>query len=149
VVAGDVDWVVSDHACCSEEHKDGDLWSGLPGFGGTALLYPFLLTEGRRRGLSVERVVELAATNPARAYGLAPRKGVLAVGADADLAVVDPDTEAVVTPELLYSAQEYTPFEGMALSGWPTHTLLRGRTVLADGQPVGEPTGRFLARPLS
>jgi dihydropyrimidinase/allantoinase len=148
ILAGEIDWVVSDHACCSETHKEGDLWSALPGFGGTALLYPFLLTDGRRRGLSVERVTELVATNPARAYGLAPRKGSIAVGADADLAVVDLETERTVTPALLLSAQEYTPFEGMRLAGWPTRTLLRGATVYRDGEPVGEPAGRYLSRPL-
>ncbi|MGH3320996.1 MAG: dihydroorotase [Streptosporangiaceae bacterium] len=148
VLSGDIDWIVSDHACCGEEHKEGDLWSAWPGFGGTALLYPFLLTEGVRRGLSVERVVELVATNPARAYGLAPRKGAIAVGADADLAVADPNTPRAVTPETLVSAQEYTPFEGMELVGWPVRTLLRGRTVFADGEAVGEPAGEFLKRPL-
>lgn len=149
IVAGEIDWVVSDHACCSEENKEGPLWSALPGFGGTALLYPFLLTEGMRRGVSVERVVELASTNPAKAYGLAPRKGALTVGADADLAVVDLEAEQEVTVERLMSAQDYTPFEGMKLAGWPVRTLLRGQTVYRDGASVGSPAGSFLERPLS
>jgi len=148
MVAGDIDWVCSDHACCSEEHKEGELWSALPGFGGTALLYPVMLTEGLRRGLSLERVVDLVATNPARAYGLYGRKGALVVGADADVAVVDAETEAEVTTDRLLSAQDHTPFAGMKLTGWPERTLLRGVTVFRDGAVVGEPTGSYLSRPL-
>jgi dihydroorotase-like cyclic amidohydrolase len=149
IFAGELDWVCSDHACCSESNKEGDLWKALPGFGGTALLYPFMLTEGLRRGLSVERVVELCATNAAVAYGLHPRKGSIRVGADADLAVIDMDSARTVTPELLLSAQEYTPFEGMELAGWPVRTMLRGATVYQDSEPIGEPGGQFLSRPLT
>ncbi|HEX5850379.1 MAG TPA: dihydroorotase family protein [Rubrobacter sp.] len=148
VARGEIDWVCSDHACCSEEHKEGDLWQALPGFGGTALIYPFILSEGPKHGLSLERCVDLVATNPARAYGLAPRKGSIAVGADADLAIVDMDETHPVTTERLLSAQEYTPFEGMGLTGWPVRTILRGETVFANGEPVGEPSGTYLKRPL-
>ena len=144
LLAGQIDWVVSDHACCSEELKEGDMWAAQPGFGGSALLYPYLITEGARRGLPVWRVAELIATNPARAFGLAPRKGQIAIGADADLAIVDTETTRTVTPQLLLSAQEYTPFAGMQLTGWPVHTVLRGTVVLRDGAAVGSPTGRYV-----
>jgi dihydroorotase-like cyclic amidohydrolase len=149
IFSGELDWVCSDHACCSESHKEGDLWKALPGFGGTALVYPYMLTEGLRRGLTVERVVELCATNAARAYGLYPRKGTIRIGADADLAIVDMDTARTVRPDVLLSAQEYTPFEGMELIGWPTRTILRGQTVYENGRPVGSPRGEFLHRPLA
>lgn len=148
VKRGEVDWVCSDHACCSETHKEGDMWKALPGFGGTALIYPVLLTEGTKRGLSLEHVVNLAATNAAKAYGLAPRKGSIAVGCDADLAIVDMNETYTVTPGRLLSAQEYTPFEGMALTGWATRTLLRGQTVYANGKVVGTPSGTYLKRPI-
>jgi dihydroorotase-like cyclic amidohydrolase len=92
--------------------------------------------------------VDIASTNPARAFGLAPRKGAISIGADADLAILDMDTPRKVTPESLHSAQTYTPFEGIELVGWPIRTLLRGRTIFADGEPVGEPIGEFLRRPL-
>ena len=75
-----------------------------------------MLTEGLRRGLPLERVAELCAANPARAYGLHPRKGAIQVGADADLAIVDLETTRSVTPELLLSDQEYTPFAGLELA---------------------------------
>ncbi|HKH38372.1 MAG TPA: dihydroorotase family protein, partial [Rubrobacter sp.] len=149
VARGEIDWFCSDHACCSEEHKEGDLWQALPGFGGTALIYPFILTEGPKYGLSLLRCVELVATNPALAYGLSPRKGAITVGSDADLAIVDMAETHPVTTERLLSAQEYTPFEGMELTGWPVHTLLRGRSAFAEGEPVGEPAGTYLRRPLT
>jgi dihydropyrimidinase/allantoinase len=149
VLDGTVDTVVSDHACCFEEHKGQDLWKALPGFGGTALLYPYLLSEGvHRRGLSPARVAELASANPARAFGLFPRKGTIAPGSDADLTVVDPEREQVVTPEALLSAQDFTPFAGLRLRGWPTYTILGGRVVYAHGTVTAPPAGRYLRRPV-
>lgn len=149
VVSGDVDTVVSDHACCFEEEKGEDLWRALPGFGGTALLYPYLVSEGMlRRGLPATRVAELASANSARAFGLYPRKGTVTPGADADLAVVDLDREQEVRPEVLLSAQDFTPFEGMRLRGWPVCTIRGGQVVFAGGEVRGRPTGRYLRRPL-
>ncbi len=149
VLDGTIDTVVSDHACCFEEQKGADLWKALPGFGGTALLYPYLLSEGaHRRGLSIARVAELASANSARAFGLYPTKGTIALGSDADLTIIDPNAEHVVTPELLHSAQNFTPFAGMRIRGWPTHTILRGQVVFRDGRVVRDPSGRYLRRPV-
>ncbi|MGQ0548562.1 MAG: dihydroorotase [Armatimonadota bacterium] len=149
VVDGSVDTIVSDHACCFEEQKGEDLWKALPGFGGTALLYPYLLSEGfHRRGLSLRRVAELASANSARAFGLYPLKGTIAPGSDADLTIVDPERELTVTPDVLLSAQDFTPFAGMRIRGWPTHTILRGRVVYRNGNVEGPPGGRYLKRPV-
>ncbi|HEU5299233.1 MAG TPA: dihydroorotase family protein [bacterium] len=149
VLDGRIDTVVSDHACCFEEQKGEDLWKALPGFGGTALLYPYLISEGHhRRGLPLARIAELASANSARAFALYPRKGTIAPGSDADLAVVDPDREVAVAPEVLLSAQDFTPFAGMKVRGWPTHTILRGRIVFANGTVTGTPSGRYLRRPV-
>lgn len=148
VLDGRIDTVVSDHACCAEADKGEDLWKALPGFGGTALLYPYLVSEGHfRRGVTLARIAELASANPARAFGLYPRKGTIAVGSDADLVVIDPNREQVVTPEALHSAQDFTPFAGMRVRGWPTHTLLRGEVVFQDGAVRGQPAGRYVKRP--
>ncbi|MDQ7843419.1 MAG: dihydroorotase family protein [Armatimonadota bacterium] len=149
VLDGRIDTVVSDHACCFEEQKGEDLWRALPGFGGTALLYPYLISEGHhRRGLPLTRIAELASANSARAFALYPRKGTIAPGSDADLTVIDPDREHTVTPEVLLSAQDFTPFAGMRVRGWPTHTILRGRVVYADGKVAAPPRGRYLRRPV-
>jgi dihydroorotase-like cyclic amidohydrolase len=147
VLDGRIDTVVSDHACCSEEEKEGDFWSALPGFGGTALLYPYLLSEGPHRGLSLARIVELASANPARAFGLFPKKGAITVGGDADLVVIDPDREQTISPAVLHSAQDFTPFAGMRVKGWPTHTLLRGQLVFDGKDVLGAPSGRYVKRP--
>ena len=147
VAAGEIDWVASDHACCMESEKERDLWSALPGFGGTALLYPLLISEGyHRRGLPLQRIAELASANPARAYACTPRKGSLQVGADADLTLIDLDREAEVTPELLLSEQDHSPFTGFPVRGWPVRTMVRGRTAFRDGRVEGPPNGEFLAR---
>lgn len=143
---GRISWVASDHACCMEVQKGRELWPALPGFGGTALLYPVLISEGyHRRGLSLQRIAEVASANPARAFNLFPRKGTIAIGSDADFAIVDIDREETVTPSLLRSAQDHTPFAGRRLRGWPSVTVLRGRRVL-DGDVTDGWPGVYLRR---
>src|SRR5215471_17909187 len=118
VISGAIQWIASDHACCMEDLKQDDLWPAQPGFGGTALIYPALISEGyHKRGLSLARIAQLVSSNPARAYALHPAKGAIAVGFDADLALLDLDREHVVDRELLHSAQDHTPFQGAHVKG--------------------------------
>lgn len=148
---GNIDWVVSDHACCSEEEKFGegeahdDVFAAKSGFGGAEYLYPGLVGAGLKRGVSERRIAQLAAWNPAQRFGLI-NKGDIAVGYDADIALVDPNRTTVIRPEESVSTQEYTPFEGITLDAAVTDTFLRGRHVLQDGAVVGEPTGRYVSR---
>jgi dihydroorotase-like cyclic amidohydrolase len=147
VLDGTVSWVASDHACCMEATKGDALWPALPGFGGTALLYPILLSEGHhKRGLPLTRVVELVSSNPAKAYGLWPRKGSMTVGADADLVVLDLKKKATVSKEMLLSGQDHCPFEGVEVQGWPESTILRGNVVYSNGEVIGAPSGEYLRR---
>ena len=134
VANGEVDTVVSDHACCMEENKrEDDLWGSLPGFGGSSLLYPTLISEGfHKRKISLARISEIASANPARHFGLYPRKGTIAVGADADFAIIDLDKAQTVNAESLQSAQNFTPFAGIKIKGWPTETVLRGEVVMQE-----------------
>jgi dihydropyrimidinase/allantoinase len=149
VFSGSINQVVSDHACCGLDIKQGGTWEAQPGFGGTSLIYPVMLSEGyHKRGLPLHRIAELVSARPARNYGLYPRKGTIALGADADLAVVDPELEAPVTLDRLLSAQDHTPFEGFVIKGWPTVTVRAGRVIFQDGNVVGPPDGRYLKRPL-
>lgn len=149
VKKGEVDWVASDHACTMSELKGDELWPAACGFGGTALMYPFMISEGyHKRKLPLSRIAELVSTNPARAHACYPQKGSITIGADADFAIVDMDLERTVTADMLHSAQDYTPFEGFVLKGWPVRTILRGKTVYNNGDVIGEPQGQYLKRPL-
>ena len=147
VLDGTVSWVASDHACCMEESKGDQLWPALPGFGGTALLYPVLISEGHhKRGLSLTRVVELVSSNPAQAYGLWPQKGSITIGADADLVILDIEKSQKVTTDMLLSAQDHCPFEGVDVKGWPETTVLRGQVVYSNGEVIGAPQGKYVRR---
>jgi allantoinase len=150
VLAGDVDWVVSDHACCQDEMKFGeprdDVFAAKSGFGGTEYLLPGLISAGRDHGLSYQRMAQLLAWNPARRFGL-HTKGTIAEGYDADFALVNPDTSWTVRAADSESAQEYTPFEGFEMSARVTDTFVRGRHVLRDGVITGPPSGMYLHRP--
>jgi allantoinase len=146
-----VDWVVSDHACCATEVKLGqeqpeDVWAAKAGFGGTEYLLAGLVSEGSRRGMAYSHMAEVASWNPARRFGLR-RKGDVAPGFDADLALVDPSRRFTVRAADSPSAQGYTPFEGLELTGQVVATFLRGALVHEAGRVVGPPAGRFVARP--
>jgi allantoinase len=147
LLAGDIDWVCSDHACCASEHKDTpDIFSARSGFGGAQYLLPALLSEGGRRGLSLGRIAELLASNPARRFGIYPKKGEVAVGADADLVLLDPDRRFTIHAADSPSAQGHTPFEGIELRGQVEQTWLRGQLIYQHGAPPGPPRGRYLHR---
>ena len=150
VLEGTIDTVVSDHACNPSELRQGELWSIMPGFGGSSLMMPVMINEGyHRRGLGLSRIAELTSFNSAVFHNLYPRKGTLLPGADADVVVVDLEAGKTITPAALNSAQDYTPFDGMTLKGWPEHTIVRGNSVLENGQVVGKPGwGKYLHRPL-
>jgi len=152
VLDGDIDWVVSDHACCKPEKKLGpdpeNVWQAKSGFGGTEYLLGGLFSEGTRRGLAPNRVAELASWNPSRRFGLYG-KGDIDVGFDADIALLDPTVEWVIRAAESESAQGYSPMEGVELTGKVKHTFLRGTQILDDGAVIGSAHGRYLPRPYS
>lgn len=152
VLAGDIDWVVSDHACCREEMKFGenrdDIFLAKSGFGGAEYLLPGLCGEGSRRGLSLPEIARLTSWNPARRYGLGT-KGTIAPGFDADIALVDPTRSFVVRAEESESSQEYSALEGVEIGATVTDVILRGRRIVVDGNVVGTPQGVFQRRPTS
>lgn len=147
IAAGEVDTIASDHGAFLREDKR-DAWSGRSGFPGMATILPVLMTHGVRAGrISLRDVVRIFSANPARIFGLFPRKGALRPGADADLIVVDDRTERVVDPRALRSRSDFSIYEGEKLLGWPTHVVSRGRVLLRDGEFVAERNGgRFLGR---
>jgi allantoinase len=153
MLAGHIDWVVSDHACCRAEMKvsrenPDDIFLAKSGFGGTEYLLPGILSEGRKRGLSDSRVAELVSWNPAQRFGLLDR-GKIDIGYAADLALVDSDEKWVVRAEESESTQGYSPLEGHELTGRVKHVFLRGQQIGDAGTPVGLPAGRIVPRPTS
>jgi dihydropyrimidinase len=109
-----------------------------------ALTYHFGVNAGR---LTLPQFVELTSTAAAKRYGLYPRKGALAPGADADLVLFDPGREVTLTAERLHQNTDYTPYEGMTVRGWPRTVISRGAVIVRDGVFVGsEGRGRFLPR---
>jgi dihydropyrimidinase len=109
---------------------------------------PVLYTLGVASGrLTLERLVELVATNPAKLMGLYPRKGTIAVGSDADLCIFDPGARWTVSLDKLHMASDYNCWEGWELTGRPQTVIRRGEVVIEDGRVVGSRTGgRFLER---
>jgi dihydropyrimidinase len=87
--------------------------------------------------IDLPKFVALTATNAAKLYGLYPRKGTIAVGSDADLAIWDTDKEVTIKQSTLHDAMDYTPYEGTTIKGWPVTTLLRGEIVAQEGEFVG------------
>ena len=120
-----------------------ELANGVPGI---ELRLPLLFSEGVRTGrMGLSEFVALTATNHARMYGLHPRKGTIAVGSDADLAIWAPDRETTISASLLHDNVGYTPYEGRKITGWPVTVLSRGRVVVDSGQlQVERGSGRFL-----
>ena len=119
--------------------------NGMPGI---ALRLPLLFSEGVRGGrITLNQFVALGSTNAAKLYGMHPQKGTIAVGADADIAIWDPEETRTVTVEDQHDNMDYTPFEGRQVTGWPVTVLSRGEAVIEGGKLVAEPgRGRFVAR---
>lgn len=152
VLDGTVQWVVTDHANCPRAMKIAaddpeNIWLAKAGFGGSEYLLPALFSEGIRRGLSPNRIAALTSGTPARRFGL-NRKGDIAVGYDADLALLDPAERWTIRADESLSAQGYTPFEGMSITGRVKYTFVRGNLVFANGALAGTPQGRYLKRPM-
>lgn len=145
---GEIDTLGSDHCCYStsqklEHHEDvRRMPNGLPGVETRLpVTYSTLVLDG---GMPVEHFVGLFATNPARLNGLS-RKGVVRVGADADLVLIDPTARREARAADLHMATDYTPYEGRLLGGWPQTVVSRGRVVVdADGFHDPGPVGEFV-----
>ncbi len=117
-----------------------------PGIPGIETLLPVMYTEGVAKGrIALSRLVELLCSNPARVFGLFPRKGTLSVGSDGDLVVFDPNVSWTLKAGHLQTHADFSPFEGMALTGRVRKTVLRGEIVSEDGRFCGTPhSGRFV-----
>ena len=145
---GTIDMIVTDHCpfTRAQKHWTGsflDLPYGLPG---VETLLPLMYSAGvASGGITVERLAELVSSGPARALGIYPRKGAIAVGSDADLVIIDPDKEAEIAADSLHMNCDFSPYEGMRVTGWPVVTISRGAVIVEDGKFHGEPgRGEFI-----
>jgi allantoinase len=140
-----IDFITTDHAPWAPELKNKpnifDNKSGLPGL---EAMLPLLYHEGvSKRGLNIETFSRLISTNAAKQFNFYPHKGVLRVGSDADITILDPRTSFLVQSKDTYSVAAHTPYDGWTLNGRITHTFVRGQLVY-DGEKVLEHRGRFV-----
>lgn len=119
--------------------------NGIPG---VETRLPILFSEGVSKGrIDINRFVAMTSTNHAKSYGLYPRKGTIAIGSDADIAIWDPKKEVTISQSLMHHGADYTPYEGIQVTGWPVTTMVRGQCVVRDGELVGNPaSGIYLQR---
>jgi dihydropyrimidinase len=148
---GDVQIIATD--TCTFNTKQKAAWNGdfrkIPfGMPGVETMVPLMYTEGvGKRGFTVNQLVSLVSTNPAKLFGMYPEKGTISIGSDADLVVFDPDKKVTIKAENLQTNCDWSPFEGWKLVGYPSTTISRGTVVAEDGKFVGEVGyGRFLKR---
>ena len=152
---GDIQTVSSDHAPYASTRPGKlsagpnptfkQIANGLPGVEvRLPLLFDMTVSKGR---LGVSKFVELTATAPAKIYNLHPRKGSIAIGADADLALWNPIAEVTLSDGMMHDKAGYTPFAGRKVKGWPVTVLRRGEIIVSDGKLEARPgSGQFLPR---
>lgn len=149
---GTIDCIASDHCGWTIGYKESggdDIWKSPNGLTGAQTLLPVVITEARARGHSWSQIARWTASNPARIWGLSPRKGGIRVGAHADLAFVDPERRWELQSEEMLNNQRWSPFEGKTFQGRVVKTMLRGRLIYDDKRApkvLAEPgDGQFLA----
>jgi dihydropyrimidinase len=151
LAAGDIDTVCSDHAPWTLADKLDpalDVVTARQGVADLETLMPMLFSEGVVTGrISLDRFVELTSANAARLFGLYPRKGAIAVGSDADLALWDPDKRMTIDGSRMQSRAGYSVYDGWTVQGWPRFVIRRGQVVLADGKFLAQPgQGQWIRR---
>ncbi|MBV9825156.1 MAG: allantoinase AllB [Alphaproteobacteria bacterium] len=137
---GTIDMIATDHAPHAPEEKQrASIWTCDCGFPGVETQMSIMLTEINRGRATISDYVRWSAVNPAKAWGLFPRKGVIQPGADADIAIVDLAAEGTIDQRALHSRSKITPWHGRPTRGRPRDTIVRGRVVVRDGVLIGEP----------
>jgi allantoinase len=135
---GTVDMITSEHAPGQADEKEigweniWDAWGGIPSI---ETMLPIVLSEGVNKDrISLSKAAEVLSKNPAKRFGLYPKKGHIAVGADGDLVIIDLSMEKKVKASELHYKVGWTPYEGWILKGWPTATVVRGQIVAKESQ---------------
>ncbi len=149
---GWIDVALTEHAPHTKEEVEPgweDMWDIPLGIWGAQEFLPNMLTRGVNEGnLSLHDLVKITSENPAKIFNLYPQKGAIRVGSDADLTIVDLDKKQKFTTEKVQSKSGWSPYDGDTFTGWPIRTIVRGQTVMEDGEITGKPgEGKFIPRP--
>jgi allantoinase len=147
---GTIDCITTDHCAFTYESRTrgaDDIFAAPNGLPGIETFVPVVVAEARARGFGWDDIARWTATTPAALWQLAPRKGAIAIGADADLALLDPTRTWTVRGADLHHTHKWTPFEGREVTGRVVRTIVRGTTVFHDGtdETVAAGFGRFVA----
>ncbi len=144
---GKINTIASDHAPWSLEKKQWpDIFKNGSGAPGLETMLPLMYSEGVvKRDLSPVKLAQLLSQNPAERFGLAPRKGRIRLGADADFTILDPNQRWTYDASASFSTAKWSPYDGMVLNGWVTNTILRGQTIYKDGAVLAKSgDGKFI-----
>ncbi|HSB07299.1 MAG TPA: allantoinase AllB [Thermodesulfobacteriota bacterium] len=142
---GWIDNIATDHAPHSYVEKTAEsVWDTACGFIGVETALPLMLTEVNRGRLTLEHYVRLVSENPARVWGIYPRKGAIQIGSDGDFVLVDLKAEKKIESSKLHNKNTLTPYEGRAVKGLPRYTILRGKIIMAEGEVIGSPAGEWV-----
>lgn len=148
--SGVLQTIATDHDGWSKEQKKkfNNVDEVLAGMAGLETMVPLLYSQGvLKKRLNINRLVQVTATNPARLFGLYPRKGTIAIGSDADIVAFDPLAKKTIRAVEMHSASDWDPFEGWSVTGWPRLTISRGEIIVDDGKVIGQPgRGQLLKR---
>lgn len=147
---GIIECLGTDSGTMTKAHKSDTVWDALAGFSeDTPLIGPVMLSEGVNKGrISLQKMVEICCYNNARIHGLFPGKGIIKVGSDADLTIVDLEkVQKVTLDKLHYMMSDFSLFEDWELTGWPVMTIIGGEIVMKDGKITGKPgIGKYIPR---
>jgi len=151
---GSISMVATDHCPFTVAQKTipdkafTEIPNGMPGI---ETRIPLIFSEAVvKRGFSLPLFAQIISTNPARRFGLYPQKGVIKPGSDADLALLDPKAHKRIGHSKLHMNCDWSPYEGMKVTGWPVTTLLRGKVLCQDGEWIpSNPEGQFIPRKIA
>ncbi len=148
---GVIDCIATDHAPHLMAEKEvgwENIFEAAPGVIGVQTMLPLMLTSVNEGRLSLCKMVELTSMNPAKIFNLYPRKGIIQLGSDADLVIVDMDRKGTIRAEDQHSKMPFTPYDGWEVQGVPEITILRGEVAVRDGEPTVTPGYGEWLRPL-
>lgn len=147
LLSGAIDCISTDHAPHLPVDKAKDIWAAAAGAPGVETMLPLMLTAVNRGRLTLQQLVRMTSLRPAQIFGVYPRKGSLAPGADADLTIVDLKRGAVIRGESLQTKARQTPFEGVSVQGMAVATVVRGHVVVREGQLLDQAPGGSAVQP--